>query len=248
MKTLFTLLLATVFSSAFASNEGRLTLTITSNKNVQVYVDGRAYHDNDNSFVFDNMQPGNHTIKIYRTVKNNNGRYNRSNNGNELLYSSTIYVRPSYDVDVMINRFGKALVDERSLLDRNGRWDDDRNNDGYPDKGNDNGSYGNDYRQAMSSYDFEQLVSRIKNQWFSSGKLNTARDGVSKNSFNTSQLRQILQIFSSDNDKLELAKLAYRQTVDSRNYYTLYDVLSFQNGRDELDRYIKDNRYQDLKR
>jgi hypothetical protein len=57
-----------------------------------------------------------------------------------------------------------------------------------------------------------------------------------------------LQIFSSDNDKLELAKLAYRQTVDSRNYYTLYDVFSFQNGRDELDRYIKDNRYQDLKR
>jgi hypothetical protein len=243
MKTLFTLLLATVFTSAFASNEGRLTITITSNKNIQVYVDGRAYRDNDNSFVFDNVQPGNHTIKIYRSGKNNNGRYNRNNKGNELLYSSTVYVRPSYHVDVMINRFGKALVDERSLSDRSGRWDDDWTNDGYPGKGNDNGNYGNDYRQAMSSYDFEQLVSRIKNQWFSSGKLNTAKDGVSKNSFNTSQIRQVLQVFSSDNDKLELAKLAYRQTVDPRNYYTLYDAFSFQNSRDELDRYIKDNRY-----
>jgi hypothetical protein len=243
MKTLFTLLLITVFTSAFASNEGRLTITIASNKNVQVYVDGRAYRDNDNNFVFDNVQPGSHTIKIYRTGKNNNGRNNRNNNKNELVYSSSVYVRPSYHVDVMINRFGKALVDERSLSDRNGRWDDDWSNDGYPDKGYDNGNYSNDYRQAISSYDFEQLVSRIKNQWFSSGKLNTAKDGVSKNYFNTSQVRQLVQIFSSDNDKLELAKLAYRQTVDSRNYYTLYDVFSFQSSRDELDRYTKDNRY-----
>jgi hypothetical protein len=242
MKTLFTLLLATVFTSAFAYNEGRLTISIAANKNVQVYVDGRAYRDNDNNFVFDNVQPGNHTIKIYRPGKNNNSRNNR-NDRNELIYSSTVYVRPSYHVDVMINRFGKALVDEKALPDRNGRWNDnDRDNDGRYDGGYDNGDYGN-YRQAMSSYDFEQLVSRIRSQWFSSGKLNTAKDGISKNYFNTSQLRQLLQVFSSDNDKLELAKLAYRQTVDTRNYYTLYDVFSFQASRDELDRYIKDNRY-----
>ena len=245
MKTLFTLLLVALYATAFAANEGRLTITVTSKKNVQVYVDGRAYWDNDNEFVFDNVQPGNHTIKIYRTRDNNNSRNIRNARGknNDLLYSSTVYVRPSYHVDVVINRFGKALVDERFLSDRNGRWDEDGwNRGGYDNDSYGNGNYNNGYRRPMAPNDFDQLVHRIKSQWFSSGKLNTAKDGILKNYFNTSQVRQLVQLFSSDNDKLELAKRAYRQTVDPKNYSVLYDIFSFQSSRDALDRYVKDNK------
>src|SRR5215216_7301619 len=132
MKIIFTLLFATVFTSAFAYDEGKLTITVASNKNIQVYVDGRAYQDNDNSFVLNNIQSGNHTIKIYRTTNNNNGRgrNNRNNDRrNDLIYSSTVYVRPAYHVDVMINRFGKAMVDERAIADKNGNWNDEDWND-----------------------------------------------------------------------------------------------------------------------
>ena len=73
--------------------------------------------------------------------------------------------------------------------------------------------------------------------------MNTAKDGLSRNYFTTSQVRQVLQLFSSENDKLELAKLAYRNTIDQRYFYQLYDVFSFQSTKDELDRYIKDYRY-----
>lgn len=244
MKTLFTLLLATVFTAAFAADKGRLTITVTSDKKVQVYVDGRSYRDNDNYFVFDNLQPGNHTIKIYRANHNNNARNNRNDKSklNELLYASSVYVKPSYHVDVMINRFGRALIDERFLSGRNGRRDDeDWNSGGYGNGRHGNGEYHNGYRQPMATSDFDQLVGRIKSQWFSSGKLNTARESILKNHFITSQVRQLLQVFSSDTDKLELAKLAYRQTVDPGNYTTLYDVFSFQDSRDALERYIKDN-------
>jgi len=237
MKTIFTLLLVTVFTSAFAYDEGKLTITVASQKNLQVYVDGRIYQANDNSFVLSNIQPGNHTIKIYKKGKKNNNGNNRNsrndNNRNDLIYSSTVYVKPSTHVDVMINRFGKAMVDEKLLSDRNGNWGDDDWNDG----GYNNGNQG---YKAMSDYDFNQLVQKIRNQWF--GKMTTAKDGLSDNYLNIYQVKQILQLFSSESDKLELAKLSYKNLVDRQNFKQLYELFSYQ-SQTELDRYVRDFRY-----
>ena len=242
MKTIFTLLLATIFTtSAFAYDEGRLTITVSTPSDVQVMIDNRTYRLDDNSVILNNVRAGQHTIQVYRGRGNNrnNGNKNR-NNRNDILYSSTIYVKPNYDVDIMINRFGKVLVDERDL-----RY----SNDGYGNYGNNNGSYGNNgnydnnngYNQAMNDRDFSQLLQKIRGQWF--GKINTAKEGINENYFTTLQVRQILQLFSSENDKLELAKLAYRNTVDQRNYAQLYDVFSYQSSKDELDQYIRNNRW-----
>jgi hypothetical protein len=237
MKTIFTLLLITVFSSAFARNEGKLTISIVSNKNVQVYVDGRQYKSNDGLVVLKNIQPGNHNIQVYRQARNNNNGngHNRNNDRRgELLYSSTVYVRPSYHVDVMINRFGKALVDEKSLADRNGGW-----NDEDEDNWND-GGYNNGYNKAISDYEFSQLLQRIRSQWF--GRLGNAKDAINKNYFYTSQTRQVLELFTSENEKLELAKLFYAKLVDRQNFRQLYDLFSY-SSQSELDRFTRDNRY-----
>lgn len=239
MKTVFTLLLATLFTtSAFAFDEGRLTITVSTPSNVQVVIDDRTYKLDDNSLVLNNVRAGQHTIRVYRGRANNrgNGNSRNRNNRNNILFSSTIYVKPNYDVDVMINRFGKVLVDERDLRYSNDGW----NNGNY---GNNNGGYGNgnSYNQAMNDHDFNQLVQKIRGQWF--GKINTAKDGINNNYFTTQQVKQILQLFSSENDKLELAKLAYRNTVDQRSYPQLYDVFAYQSSRDELDQYIRNNRW-----
>ena len=225
MKTIFTLLLATVFTTAFAFDEGRITITTAIKKDVQVYVDGRLYQEKDNMVVLNSVRPGNHTIKIYKKKqkKNGNNRYDR-NSRNELVYSSTVYVRPSYHVDVMVNRFGKALVDERALNDRNDRWDDDD-----WDRDDDR----NDNRHAITDHEFDQLLQRIRNQWF--GRLGNAKDAINEHYFRTSQVRQILQLFSSESDKLELAKLSYKNIIDRHNFRQLYDLFSYQ-SQAELDR------------
>ena len=251
MKTIFTLLLATISTSVFAYDGGKLTISVASQKNVQVYVDGRVYQDNDNNYVLNNIQPGNHTIKIYRTT-NNNGGYGKNRNvrndrRNDLVYSSTVYVRPSYHVDIMINRFGKAMVDERVISNNNGDWDDEDydnggySNGGYNNGGYDNGGYNNgNYNRAMSDQEFSQTLQKIKNQWF--GKLNYAKDVVNNNYFNTNQVRQILQVFSSENDKLELAKASYKNLVDPQNFKQLYNLFSYQSQSD-LDNYVRNFRY-----
>jgi len=236
MKAFFTLLAATILStSAFAYNEGKLTVTFAARSNVQVVINGRSYQAGDNAIVLNDVQPGNHRIQIYKARRNGNGR-NR-NDRNELLYSTMVQVKPNYHVDIMVNRFGKALIDERSLRS-NGNWDDD----GWNGDTN-GGDYGNTYRQAMNEGAFNQFFQQVKSQWFASGKMNVAKDGFDRHYFTTAQVRQVLQLFSSESDKLELAKLAYRNTVDQRYYYQLYDVFSFQSTKDELDRYIKDYRY-----
>jgi hypothetical protein len=241
MKTVFTLLLATIISTAaFAADEGRLSITVAVQKDAVVYVDGRTYQPDDNSIVIDNIRSGNHSIKVYRKANNrNNGRNNNRNQREELLYSSTVYVRPSYHVDIVVNRFGKALVDEKAINSRDDDWDRDDNWGRDRDRDNNNS-----YNRAMSEYDFNALHQKIKGAWFGSSKMNMAKDAFSRNNyFSTAQVRQILQLFNSESDKLELAKLAYRQTVDQRSFFQLYDVFSFQSSKDELDRYIRDFRY-----
>ena len=143
------------------------------------------------------------------------------------MYSSTVYVRPSYHVDVMVNRFGKALVDERALNDRNDRWDDDD-----WDRDDDR----NDNRHAITDHEFDQLLQRIRNQWF--GRLGNAKDAINEHYFRTSQVRQILQLFSSESDKLELAKLSYKNIIDRHNFRQLYDLFSYR-SQVELDRMVR---------
>jgi hypothetical protein len=249
MKNIFTLLLATVSVSAFAYDGGKLTITVPSSKNIQVYVDGRIYQDNNNrTIVLNNIQPGNHSITIYKNNRKgngygNNGRDNRRNNKSrndqrDVLYNSNVYVRSSYHVDVMINRFGKALVDERAINNYND--DEDWNDNGYGNGGYNNGGNNNEYRQAMSDYEFNQVLQKIRSQWI--GKLSTARDEVDSHYFTISQMKQVLQLFSSESDKLELAKLSYKNIVDRQNFRQLYDLFSYR-SQTELDQYAKDFRY-----
>lgn len=244
MKTIFTLLLATIFCSpVFAYDEGRLTITVAARNEVQVIIDNRAYHMDENFLVLNNIRPGQYTIQVYNAKNNGRGYGNNKNrnNRNDLLYSSTVYVKPNYDVDIMINRFGKAMVDERDLRYSNDA--DWRKNDRY-DRNPNNGNYENNgYNQAMNESDFNRFVQQVRSQWFGSGKMNTAKDGLTRNYFTTRQIREVLQLFSTESDKLELAKLAYRNTVDQKSFYQLYDVFSFQSSKDELDKYIRNNRW-----
>ena len=230
MKTIFILLMITTFSlSAFAYDEGKLTVTVASQSNIQVVIDGRSYNVYENTVVLNNIRSGNHNIKIYR------GRNSSRGNRAELLYSANIYIKPSYDVDVMINRFGKALVDEQYMRGNRPEGDNRFENN----NGNDNGNYENRYNRPLSETDYHRFLEHVKTQWFS-GKLTAAREGFTRNRFTTAQVKGVLQLFSTDSDKLDLAKLVYRNITDPRNFYNLYDMCSFQSSKDELEKYTRD--------
>lgn len=241
MKTLFTFLLSSLVAlSALAADvAGRITVSFTGNKDYRVLIDGRNYGGSNRIYLND-VRPGRHTIEVYPVRSNSRRRV-------QPVYSGSFTVRPQYDMHIKVHQNGRVQFNEKRTGNRSGRdWDDrddrynrDRHDRDWRDRDRDGGGY-NDYSRAMSDADFNAFLQRIRSQWF--GKMNTAREGISAHYFTTYQVRQVLQIFSSENDRLELAKLSYRRVVDPRSFTQVYDLFS-SSGQAELDRYIRDNRY-----
>lgn len=266
MKNIYILLTALLIASVSFAND--ITISFANNK-YDVVVDGRLinnYNSNyNNSYTINNLSTGRHRVEIYKTKdKKRNGDYSGRDSYKERpVYSSNLRVRQGYDLFLYVDKKGRVQVEERvdnegynrqdgygnqRGNDRNhhrqGAHDRDDNYDrrgGY--QGNDNGYGGynnNNYNRAMSDADFNQLLQTIRGKWF--GKLSSAKDAVQSNYFTTYQVGQLLQIFSSESDRLELAKLAYRNTVDQQNYRQLYSQFSYQ-SQNELDQYIRSYRY-----
>ena len=265
MKNIFTLLLSTLIGlSLFAADvAGRVTVSFYGNNNYRVYIDGHSISSNNNRVYLNDLRPGRHTIEVYE-LKRNNKRSNKPVHTNNFIvkpqYDLNIivdrngYVRfdedrnnrnsndrnwKNRDRDDDRDRNRDKDYDRDRTYDRDKDYDRDRGYDRNRDYNRDK-NYGEDRNwnssRAMSETDFNQFVQKIRNQWFS--KMNTAKDGLKNNYFTTSQVRQVVQIFTSENDKLELAKEAYSRTVDTRNFSQLYDLFSSQ-GRDELDGYVR---------
>lgn len=92
--------------------------------------------------------------------------------------------------------------------------------------------------QAMDASQFSQLLNSVNNQWFSSGKLSVVNQALSGNHFTASQVKQLVQQFDFSNDKLAVAKNAYTKTVDTENYFTVFDALTYSSSINELNNYI----------
>ena len=70
-----------------------------------------------------------------------------------------------------------------------------------------------------------------------------AKQVVANNKFYSSQVKELVQLFSFDDAKLELAKFAYARTFDRNNYFILYDVFAFRRSKEELINYTQQNRF-----
>ncbi|HUR10729.1 MAG TPA: DUF4476 domain-containing protein [Flavitalea sp.] len=247
MKTTFTLLtgLFLSFIAMAAPNDSRLSITVAGNGGFEVMVDNQRYQERDNSVLITNLNPGYHTIKVYKVRSQSSGRniWGKNNRNNDLLYSTSVNIRSRQFVDIVINRFGRALVDERTM-NGNDDWMDD--NDPYTNEPYNSGNYGNDnygrndeYRSPLSEMEFARLREQVRRENFENARLTLARQITERNFLSSQQVKQLLQFFSFENNKLELAKVAYRNTTDKRNYYMIYDVFSFSRSREELTQYIE---------
>ena len=194
--------------------------------------------------MIDNLRPGYHTIKVYKKRGRNGWDIFGSNkNRDKVLYSNSMYIKSRTFVDVMINRFGRAFVDERRI-DNNGRWDDDRYDDDRYDDDYDhnNDDWNNGNGNVIRDRDFTAAKEQIKKEWFENTRLTIAKQIIDANNFRSSQVKEIVNLFTFENNKLEIAKYAYRKTVDKQNYFQVNDAFTFSSSKDELARFIRDNR------
>jgi hypothetical protein len=56
--------------------------------------------------------------------------------------------------------------------------------------------------------------------------------------FSSSQAKQLIQLVSSESNRLALAKLSYRGITDRNNFRTVYDLFTLTSSKEELDAYV----------
>jgi hypothetical protein len=233
MKKTFTFLAALFFSTILFA-QSKLSISASGNADIRVMVDGVKYTSNGREIVISNLKNGNHSVKIFR-AGNDRNRYNGNNrnNGYQLVYSNNLFVKPQYHVDITINRFGKAFVDEQMIS--GGYNDDDEdwgvdNNDQYYDRGS---------RRAMDKAAFDQFKQALRNESFDDSRLKVAKQFISNNYFNALQVKEMVGLFAFEDSKLELAKYAYDYTIDKGNYFIVNDAFVFSSSKETLMDYIK---------
>lgn len=246
MKKIFTLFMSlmvgmAIFAAPVKTTEARpkssLTIQSVDNADIVVEIDGRRFEPNDNSIRVNGLEAGMHRIKISREKKT--PVYNMRSQRLDVIYNSTINVKARTNMSISIDRYGRATVQETRK--NNGRKDDWKEYDyGTGGFGGYDNHYG--YESGMSDRDFSRVLQSISKEWLESNKLKSATHIVTSNSLTSAQVKQVVLLFSFESNKLELAKQAYTNTVDKRNYSMLNDVFSFSSSRDELARFIRNTR------
>lgn len=278
MKTIFTLLLSTIFSLASMAYDGtRLTVTSVSNNKMFVEVDGRRYDLDGNTVSISSIRPGTHTVRVLREMKRKAGwNFGNGNKREETVYNIKVTFREGYHFDILVNRFGKVLIDERRIDpndewyndddyydrndDRDRDWDntnnngdnrddrdygsndrDNRDNRDYDDdRKNDDPRYDNNYSRAMSNTDFAQAKESLRREWFENTRLATAKQIIDQNYFTSQQVKEMVLLFTFENNRLDIAKYAYGKTVDKGNYFIMNDAFAFNNNKEKLSEYIRE--------
>lgn len=227
------------FSARAGNNDGMLSITNLSRQEVIIEVDGRPYPDCNNALFLRDLTAGNHMVKVY-VERSKTFPFKRIT-----LYSKSVYVKPKYYVDVIINRFGRALIDEQLITDS--RYDDDGRNDRND---RDHDSPIRDPRTTFPRNDnitpkpiaddtFNAFIETIRRESFDDSRMTIAKSSIDQNYFTSAQARQLVTLFSFENNKVEIAKYMYGKTLDRKNYFVIYNAFTFSKSKEELAEYIR---------
>jgi hypothetical protein len=99
---------------------------------------------------------------------------------------------------------------------------------------------GIDSKNEMSDARFNTLYQTIREKYPVSTQMNSLIDAFNNTSnyFSSYQASQLIQIVSGENNRLQLAKLSYRNITDRSNFNQVSNLLYNQSSRNELETYV----------
>lgn len=132
--------------------------------------------------------------------------------------------------DVLTSEANRDALDEY-VISRGG------NNDIYTNP-NTNNNYS---RTAMSETAFNDLLRKARSHFLQRNTVREVRNAfnTSTNYFSTYQVRQLLNLVTSESERLSLAKLAYARATDPVDFYQLSDLFASQASKNDLNNYIR---------
>ena len=105
--------------------------------------------------------------------------------------------------------------------------------------GNQSGWNQGNYCLPMNQNDFNQLLGTIESKSFESTKQQIAMGALTNSYFTSEQIRQMLNAFTFESTKVEVAKKAYDRVVDPGKFYVVYNAFTFESSIDDLQASIR---------
>ena len=88
--------------------------------------------------------------------------------------------------------------------------------------------------------EYKNIITTLKNEKFNTNKVSSAKQMIqTKKCFTAQQIKGIVELFSYENSRLEIARFGYDYTINQSNYYsTVSQALDFENSKKNLLNYI----------
>lgn len=93
---------------------------------------------------------------------------------------------------------------------------------------------------AMTAAEYNTLLQNIKNQWPATTQYNSLTAAFNNTGyyFTSYQASQLIQVSTTETNRLQLARQSYRSITDPANFSLVCNLLNYQSSRDELARYV----------
>jgi hypothetical protein len=220
MKTIKFLLSSAIFTLLFGSNvlfASYLNISLVDNSNFTATVNNLNYSQQTNEIEVSGLPGGSHYIKIMKQAS-------PGANWNSVVFEGYVKIPDNCSVYASVDETGNFMMYKKLYCDK-------------PVIEHHDDQYG-----IMNSRDFADFKKLINDRTFETTKFDMTKSVIDNNYFSVDQVREILSWFVFENNKLELAKYAFKNTVDRNNYFKLYDIFIFETNVTDLDSYIKNYR------
>lgn len=231
------------FVSATGIYSSHLHLTLFDNTKFTAVVNNTNYSQASEFIEAENVPAGPSYVKI-------TGGYSQKNPAGTTLYEGYIKIPDNSEIYASVDAARNIMIYKQIVMQNihSGGYQHETKsgkcecncevcrNCKFKDDGS---GYNENNIRAMSPYDFAEFKKLINDRTFESTKLDMTKSVIDINYFTVDQVRDILSWFVFESNKLDLAKYAFKNTVDRRYYYELYDIFVFESNVVDLDKYIK---------
>jgi hypothetical protein len=94
----------------------------------------------------------------------------------------------------------------------------------------------------MTEGEFKDVRSSISSKTFEDTRMTIAKQVLNDRCIFASQVKDVMLLFTFEENRLEFAKYAYDKTYDIGNYFKVNDAFTFESSIDELNGYIDSRR------
>lgn len=215
--------LQTAYVPAQVTTPAALHLTLASNNNYTITIANQSLNFYGNSFFFENLNPGLMMVSIAYAQQTPNGATWQT------AYNGVINFEPNTRIFATIDGFGILRITNREPIAQQ-----------FPQQPNWNNPQVPPQPQVVfaTQHQLDALLTRLKDIPFDNSKVQTAKNALRYTCYSAPQVKQILQTFSFDSYKLDVAKYAYDVSYDKGNFFVVGEAFSFTSYADKLEKYI----------